>query len=355
MRLPPVPENVERAAAWSWRLLVLATLAAVVLVLLWYVRVIVLPTIVALTVAPALAPVTRALRRRGLGRSAAGLSLALGVAIVAGLIAIVTVSVVAQYDELASGVQDSVSEIVGWLEGEPLNLSFEQTSGVDEALGDSWRSVSGYLTTGVTTGVGLITSFVLVVALLYFLLRDGALLWAWILRRFSPELRPIADRAGERAWRTLGGFIRGTALIAAIDATLIGIGLWLLGVPVAFALSVLIFLGAFIPFVGATISGLVAVLVALADGGWQTAVIALGIVLGVQFLEGNFLQPIIQSRTVELHPAVILLAVAAGGSLWGIVGAYLAVPITAVAFAVVASVQEEHAALASDVPGGADT
>lgn len=266
MRLPPVPENVERAAAWSWRLLVLATLAAVVLVLLWYVRVIVLPTIVALTVAPALAPVTRALRRRGLGRSAAGLSLALGVAIVAGLIAIVTVSVVAQYDELASGVQDSVSEIVGWLEGEPLNLSFEQTSGVDEALGDSWRSVSGYLTTGVTTGVGLITSFVLVVALLYFLLRDGALLWAWILRRFSPELRPIADRAGERAARTLGGFIRGTALIAAIDATLIGIGLWLLGVPVAFALSVLIFLGAFIPFVGATISGLVAVLVALADG-----------------------------------------------------------------------------------------
>ncbi len=133
----------------------------------------------------------------------------------------------------------------------------------------------------------------------------------------------------------------GTALIAAIDATLIGVGLWLLGVPLAFALSVLVFLGSFVPFVGALISGLVAVLVAFADSGWEIALAALAIVIAVQFIEGNFLQPIIQSRTVDLHPAVILLAVAAGGSLFGILGAYLAVPVTAVVSAVLIALREE--------------
>jgi predicted PurR-regulated permease PerM len=290
------------------------------------------------------------------GRPAAALSLVIGLAVLAGLIAVVAVSVVAQYDELAASVSDAVAELTGWLEREPLNLSLEQTGGVDSALRESWRSASGYLSTGVRAGLGLITGFVLAVALLYFVLRDGPLLWSWVLRRFAPELRPAAERAGERAWLVLGGYVRGTALIAAIDAVLIGVGLWLLGVPVAFALAVLIFLGAFVPFVGAAISGLIAVLVAFADGGWQTAVIALGIVIGVQFLEGNFLQPIIQSRTVDLHPALILLAVAAGGSLWGIVGAYLAVPITAVVFAVVTAVQRERereraaAAAGSGVP-----
>ena len=137
----------------------------------------------------------------------------------------------------------------------------------------------------------------------------------------------------------LGGFIRGTALIAAIDATLIGLGLWILGVPLAFALAVLVFLGAFVPFVGAFVSGLVAVLVAFADGGWKLALAALVLVVAVQLIEGNFLQPIIQSRTVDLHPAVILLAVAAGASLFGIAGAYLAVPVTAVVFAVVGSLR----------------
>jgi predicted PurR-regulated permease PerM len=139
----------------------------------------------------------------------------------------------------------------------------------------------------------------------------------------------------------LDGFVRGTALIAAIDATLIGIGLWLLGVPLAFALAVLVFLGAFIPYLGAFVSGLVAVLVAFADEGWEIGLATLALVLAVQFIEGNFLQPIIQSKTVDLHPAVILLAVAAGASLFGILGAYLAVPVTAVVFAVVSSLRAE--------------
>jgi predicted PurR-regulated permease PerM len=129
-----------------------------------------------------------------------------------------------------------------------------------------------------------------------------------------------------------------------IDAVLIGVGLWLLDVPLAFALAVLVFMGSFVPYVGSFVSGLVAVLVGFADGGWELALAVLGVVLLVQFVEGTFLQPMIQSRSVHLHPAVVLLAVTAGGSLFGIAGAYLAVPVTAVVAAVVGSLSSEEPA-----------
>jgi predicted PurR-regulated permease PerM len=154
-------------------------------------------------------------------------------------------------------------------------------------------------------------------------------------------VRPAIDRAGRRAWDVLGGYVRGTATVATIDAVLIGIGLVLLDVPLAFALAVLVFMGSFVPYVGAFVSGLVAVLVGFADGGWQLALAVLVLVVVVQFTEGTFLQPMIQSRRVELHPAVILLAVAAGGSLFGIPGAYLAVPVTAVVVAVYGALSSE--------------
>jgi putative heme transporter len=341
LSVPPVPPNLERAAAWSWRLLVCAAAVLAVIALLWYLRVIVLPIMVALTVAPALTPVAAYLRSLRLERPAAALSLLIGLVAVAGLIAIVTASVLAQWEELRDSVSEAVDDVTTRLEREPFNLSFDRTQDLQSSLGDSWRDASSYAASGVQAGVGLITGLILAIAILYFILRDGARFWAWILELFSPSARPTIDRAGRRAWDVLGGFVRGTALIAAIDATLIGLGLWILGVPLAFALAVLVFLGAFVPFVGAFVSGLVAVLVAFADGGWKLALAALVIVVAVQLIEGNFLQPIIQSRTVDLHPAVILLAVAAGASLFGIAGAYLAVPVTAVVFAVVGSLRTE--------------
>ena len=341
MNLPPVPLNLERAASWSWRLLVCSVAVLAALALLWYFRVVVLPAMVALTIAPALTPLARLFRRHHLQRPAAAFALVAGLAVVAGLIAIVTTSVLEQYDDLADSVRRAVDDITNRLEGEPFNLSFAQAEDLQSSLRDSWRESSSYLVSGLEAGVALVIGLVLALALLYFVLRDGELFWEWILRRFAPETRPLVDRAGHRAWAALGGFVRGTALIAAIDAILIGLGLWLLGVPLAFALAVVVFLGAFIPYVGAFVSGLLAVLVAFADEGWEIALATLAVVAGVQLIEGNFLQPIIQSRTVDLHPAVILLAVAAGGSLFGIVGAYLAVPVTAVIFAVVASVRSE--------------
>lgn len=339
VKVPPVPSNLDRAAAWSWRLLACAAAAVLLLTVLWYLKVIVLPIMVALTIAPALSPVAGYLRRSRLERPAAALALLTGLLVVAGLVAIVTTSVLAQYDELVESVSSAVDDITDRLEDDPFNLSLDRTADFQESLADSWQEASGYAASGVQAGVGLITGLVLAIAVLYFVLRDGAKFWEWILQRFTPEARQAVDLAGQRAWDVLGGFVRGTAIIAAIDAVLIGLGLWLLDVPLAFALAVLVFMGAFVPFVGAFVTGLVAVLVAFADGGWEIGLAALAIVVGVQFVEGNFLQPIIQSRTVDLHPAVILLAVAAGASLFGIAGAYLAVPVTAVAFAVVASLR----------------
>jgi putative heme transporter len=351
LRVPPVSPGLDRAAGWAWRLLVCAAALVAVLTLLWYLKVIVLPAIVALTIAPALTPLADLLRSRGLARAAPATALLVALVLVVGLVALVTTSVVAEYDELAASVREGVADVTERLEEEPFNLSLERDRDLDASLGRAWSQGSDYLVSGLRSGAAFLTGLVLAVALLYFVLRDGARFWAGVVRRFPAESRASVDRAGERAWRVLGGFVRGTVTIAAIDAVLIGIGLWILGVPLAFALAVLIFLGAFVPFVGATITGLIAVLVAFADGGVVTALIALGIVLGVQFLEGNFLQPVIQSRTVDLHPAVILLAVAAGGSLFGILGAYLAVPVTAVAFAVATALDEE-VVKAPDPPHG---
>ena len=341
--LPPVPESLNRAASWSWRLLVCAAAALSVLVVLRYLGVIVLPIMFALTIAPALTPVSSMLHRR-LGRPAAALAILFGLAVVAGLIALVGFSVLAQYDELVDSLVQAKDDIIELLEGEPFNLSLDETDDLTSSLAGFSDEAFGYAVAGVQTGLAVVGGVVLAVAVLYFILRDGAALWAWILQRFAPASRPAIDRAGRQAWAELSGFIWGTAIIAFLDATLIGAGLWLLGVPVAFALAVLVFVGAFVPFIGAFLSGLVAVLVAFADGGWKIGLAALVLVVAVQFLEGNFLQPIIQSRTVDLHPAVILLAVAAGASIFGIVGAYLAVPVTAVAFAVVASLRADWSA-----------
>ena len=333
MNVPPVSQNLERAAAWAWRLVVCAAALAVVLALVWYLRVVALPIAIALTIAPALSPVASWFRaRRHLEKPAAALALLTGLAVVALLVAIVAVSVVQQFDELVDSVERAVDDLVAQLESEPFDLAL--AGDLQSALEDSWREASSYAASGVQAGAGLVTGIALAVAMLYFVLRDGAGLWASILRRIPPDARPAADRAGRRAWDALGGFVRGTTQVATIDALLIGIGLMVLGVPLALALAVLVFMGSFVPYVGAFASGLVAVLVGFADGGWELALAVLALVVAVQLLEGTFLQPAIQSRSVHLHPAVVLLVVTAGGSLFGIAGAFLAVPVTAVVAAV---------------------
>ena len=351
---PPVSVTLARAAAWTWRLLVCAAGLAALLALLWYLRVIVLPVAIALTLAPALAPIASWFRRRRfLERPAAALALLVGLGAIAALVAIVAVSVVEQFDELVDTVSRAVDDLLVELEREPFG-SIVRTEELRSTLENSWREVSSHAAASVQAGAGMVAGFVLAVSMLYFVLRDGEGFWAGILRRCRPEVRPAVDRAGRRAWDVLGGFVRGTAKVATIDAVVIGLGLWLLDVPLAFALAVLVFMGSFVPYVGAFASGLVAVLVGFADGGWELALAVLALIVAVQFIEGTFLQPIIQSRSVHLHPAVVLLAVAAGGSLFGIAGAYLAVPVTAVAAAVFGSLSSEDDAEGASAAAGGD-
>ena len=341
MQPPLASPNLDRAAAWSWRLLVSAAAVAAILALLWYLRVIVLPVAVALTIAPAVSPVASWFRRRRfLERPAAALALLMALALGTVLVAIVAVSVIEQFDELVASVRRAVDDLAAQLEREPFNLSVEETEDLrsrSKSRGErrpatpprACRPVPGSSPASCSPSRCSTSS------------SGTARRSDLILQRFSPELRPAIDRAGGRAWDVLGGFVRGTAQVATIDAVLIGIGLWLLDVPLAFALAVLVFMGSFVPYVGAFVSGLVAVLVAFADGGWELALAVLALVLLVQFVEGTFLQPLIQSRSVHLHPAIVLLAVAAGGSLFGIAGAYLAVPVTAVVAAVFGSLSSE--------------
>ena len=195
--MPIVPPGLDRAAGWAWRVLVCVAAVVAVIALLWYLRVIVLPAIVALTIAPALAPLEGRLRRAGLGRSAAAGSLVIGLVVVAALIAIVTASVVQEYDELVASVRQGLDDLTEWLEGDPLNVSFDRD--LDSSVRDAWQEASTYLVSGARSGVAVLTGIVLVVALLYFILRDGQALWRRIVERLPESERPRVGRAGEEA------------------------------------------------------------------------------------------------------------------------------------------------------------
>ncbi|MBC7290722.1 MAG: AI-2E family transporter, partial [Actinotalea sp.] len=190
---------------------------------------------------------------------------------------------------------------------------------------------------GATALAEVLTGTVLALVVLFFLLRDHRTIWQFILRPLPPGQRVRADRIGENAVEVLGGYVRGVAIIAFVDAFFIGLALVVLGVPLALPLAVLVFIGAFIPILGATLAGTFATLVALVSDGPVTALIVLAVVIGVNQLEGNFLEPVVLGRTLHLHPLAVLLALTAGTILSGIVGALLAVPLAAVAWTVVSA------------------
>ncbi|MGI5211704.1 AI-2E family transporter [Plantactinospora sp. CA-290183] len=225
---------------------------------------------------------------------------------------------------------------------------------------DEWtrRAVSGLRSsapdpvTGAATVAEAAGALLLVLVLLFFLLKDGRPMWHWVLGRTSDRSRPMATHAGGAGWRTLGAYTRGTVMIAAIDAIGIGIALVILGVPLALPLAVITFLGGFVPIIGATVAGSVAVLVGLAAKGPTTALLVAAAVIAVQQLEGNLLEPLIMKRQVRLHPVVVLVAVTAGTLLGGIAGAFVSVPITAVVYNVLRTISEDRRA-GAHAPTGA--
>lgn len=334
-----VPSWLATVTAWTWRLLVLIAGTAAVLYVLVTLSLVTLPVIIALVLATLCVGPARALERRGLPRAAAALIVVFGGVLgVGGLLAALTPSFVSQVRELVPTVVQAVEQVLEWLDTGPLGWEREEVFAlVDEGL-ETLREQSGRIAGQVVSGAAVlvqgVTALVLALVLLFFFVKDGAQIVDWAIARTPPAHRPTLRAVGRRAWAALSGFVRGTAAIALIDAVGIGIGLAIIGVPLVLPIAVLVFLGGFIPVIGAFLTGMIAVLVALAATDFTTALITLAIVVGVQQFESNVLQPVIMRRAVSLHPVVLLGALTAGGVLIGIIGAFLAVPVAAVLAAV---------------------
>jgi predicted PurR-regulated permease PerM len=326
-----LPGWYRTAGALSWRFLAIAGAGAVIVYALVHLHVVVLPIIIALLVSTLLLPVVRWLKHRGVpdGLAAAGTMLAAALVVVAIGIAIAP-SIADQFGELRPRAEDGVREATDWLAGPPFNLSEgELQRNVDEGL-SKLRENSGPLARGVQSGAVIlgeaVTGLLVAVLLTFFLLKDGERMWSYILRLTGRRTRHDADELGRRVYAALAGYVRGIALVGLADAVLIGLALLVIGVPLVVPIMVITFFAAFIPLIGAFVAGLIAVLIALVSGGVLDAALVLAAIIVVQQVEGHLLYPLLMGRTVHLHPAVIVVALAAGGILGGIVGVFLAVP-----------------------------
>lgn len=319
---------------WALRL-------AIVLVACWLVSKIggalwvgILPILLAIIVATVLWPPTGWMTRHGIPKSLAALISLLGsLGIVAGVFALIAPSIVEQSVQLADQTSEAITKVQDWLRGPPLNIRDEQLDGVLDKLSSTLQDRGDQIATGVFSGVSavgsVIVTLVLVLVLTFFFIKDGPGFLPFVRRNAGRNAGRHLTEVLTRSWNTLGGYIRTQAIVSFVDAAFIGIALILLGVPLAWALAVITFIAGFIPIVGAITAGALAVLIALVANGPTTAIIVLVVIIAVQQLESNILQPILQSRAMNLHPVVVLLGVAAGGTLFGIIGAFLAVPILA--------------------------
>lgn len=322
-------------ALWSMRLILIAAGAWILGWIVAETWVILLPVALAIVVCTVLWPPTDWLRRHRFPPALAALTtLVIAFAAFAGVVAMIAPSVVNQSDELADKATEGIQKVQDWLQGPPLNIGDEQLNTAVQVIVSKLQESSAAIATGVFSGVSAATSAIitlsLALVLVFFFLKDGPRFLPWLHRTTGSPRSHHIDQVLRRMWGTLGGFIRTQALVSFVDALFIGIGLLILGVPLAPALAVLTFLGGFVPIIGAFVAGALAVLIALVANGPTTALIVLGLIVLVQQLEGNVLQPMLQSRSMDLHPVVILLAVTAGGSIFGIIGAFLSVPVAAV-------------------------
>ncbi|HSK24969.1 MAG TPA: AI-2E family transporter [Egicoccus sp.] len=333
-----VPSWLHTGASWGWRLLVMLVGAGAILWVMARLSLVTLPIIIALILCTLCVPPARALERRGLPRAPAALIVVGGgLLAIGGLVALLTPAFVDQVQELQPTVLDAVDTLFGFLEnnfGWNRDEVFSYVQQLTDRAQESGGQVAGQVLTGAAAIVQGLAALLLAIVLLFFFVKDGEQIVAWFQARSPADHRDTISAVGRRAWAALAGFVRGTATVALIDAIGIAVGLAVLRIPLVLPIAVLVFLGSFIPVIGAFLTGLLAVLVALAAGGVQKALIMLAIVLAVQQLEGNVLQPIIMRRAVALHPVVILSALTGGAALAGIVGAFLAVPVAAVASAV---------------------
>jgi putative heme transporter len=328
-REPGVPAVLALAAAWSWRLLVVGAAVWFTTTYLAGLTELVVPVVLSLLLTALLHRPAELLRRR-LPRWAAGLlTLLAALAVAAGVVWLVqwrvrgqAAGLVSQAEGILTSLQQRVSALPGI--GGGSGSVVQQLTGWVRA--HSSTLVSGVFTAG-TVVVEVVTGIVLTLFLTLFLLIDGDRIWAWTVRLLPTAARPAVNGAGHRAWHVLSGWIVGTAIISLIHGVVIGAALWLLGTPLVLVLAVLVFIGSFIPIVGAFVFGGFACLVTLVTVGLRGALILLAVLIVENLLEGHVYQPLIMGRSVKLHPIAVVLAVAAGGFLDGIVGAIIAIPL----------------------------
>ncbi|WP_241255555.1 AI-2E family transporter [Candidatus Protofrankia californiensis] len=330
-----VPAPLRVAAGWSWRLLVIGLAIYVLLLVVGRVRVVVIPVIAGLLISAMIYPTALGLRRRGVPRLASSFVTVFGFLIlVAGAGVGVGFNAANEFPNLSDQISKGVEQVRDYLQDGPLHLSKSQlddlTNDITTALANNrGRLVSGVLS-GATVAAEVITGILLTLFATFFFVHDGDRIWDWIVARFPSGSEERVRGAGREAWATITGYIRGTMFVALVDAIGITIGLLAVGVPLVAPLALLTFLGGFIPIVGATVAGVAAILVTLVSNGLVPALVILGVVLGVQQIEGHLLQPLVMRRAVRLHPLAIVISLSAGGVLAGIPGAVAAVPFVAV-------------------------
>jgi predicted PurR-regulated permease PerM len=343
-----VPRGLRLGAAVAWRFLVVI---AAIYVLIWvvgYLSVVVIPLAIALLLAALLAPAVSQLVRVKVPRGlATAIVLIAGLAILGGLLTFVIVQFSAGLPQLQKQLTQSLHQIQDWLIFGPLHLRQEQLKDfISQAIGFLQNNQSSITASALTTAsaVGeILTGLALTLFILIFFLSSGDQIWSFVVRGVPSNVRARADVAGRRGFASLVSYVRATAVVAVVDAVGIGIGLAIIGVPLVIPLATLVFLGAFIPIIGAVIAGGVAVLVALVTNGPVGALIVLAVVVGVMQLEGHVLQPLLLGRAVRLHPLAVVLAITAGLVTAGIPGALLAVPLLAVLNAGIRSLLHEVA------------
>ncbi|MFD3451789.1 AI-2E family transporter [Streptomyces sp. NPDC058691] len=335
-----IPWSMRVAAEVGWRLLVLAGTVWVLMRVIGTIQLVVLAFVAALLITALLQPFVGRLKRLGVPRGVATAIVFIGGFVVMGLVGwFVVWQVMENIDNLSNSLQDGINELKRWLLNSPFHVTDDQinqiAANLQDAIGTNSKALTDAGLQGVTVVVELLTGILLAMFSTLFLLYDGGNIWNWCLKLFPVAARDGLGGAGPRAWRTLTLYVRGTVIVALIDAIFIGIGIYFLRVPMAVPLAVIIFLAAFVPLVGAVASGTIAMVVALVTQGPFTALMVLVVVLAVQQIEGHILQPFILGRAVRVHPLGVILSVAAGSLIAGIGGAVVAVPLVAVTNTVV--------------------
>jgi predicted PurR-regulated permease PerM len=328
---------IDRMAAYSWRLLVIAGALGGALWVMGQIWVAFVPPLVAVFLARILMPPTAWLRAKGMSSGlAAAAAMVAFLLLLSGVLAGIGMAVANEFDDLGPTVSEAVDDLERWLvEDSPFEIDraeidrFRKEAG--QSIGDALRTSGGKVAEGAAVAAEVALGLLLGLIVTFFVLKDGDHFLAWARRHLPEEKHELAARVAGRSWRTLGGYLRGAALLGFVEGIAIAVALTVVGAELAFPMALITFLAAFVPVVGAIVAGILAILVALATAGGAAAVIVAIVALVIQQLDNDVLAPVVYGKALQLHPVVVLLAILAGGSAFGLIGSFLAVPVVAVA------------------------